>query len=147
MLDAIGEASQAEHWLRQALKAGERIMGFGHRVYRAEDPRADVLRDLAQTVATTERYHLARSVEEQALALLEEHRPGRRLHTNVEFYSALVMEGVGLPPDLFTPTFAMSRTAGWTAHVLEQVNDNRIIRPDADYIGPAERPYPVVQPA
>ena len=145
MLDEIGDAAHADAWLKDALARGERIMGFGHRVYRAEDPRADVLRDLAQTVATPARYALARTTEEYAIPLLEAHRPGRKLYTNVEFYSALVMEGVGLPADLFTPTFAASRTAGWTAHALEQVADNRSIRPDADYIGPAERPYPVVE--
>lgn len=142
MLDEIGDAANAEAWLKNALAHGERIMGFGHRVYRAEDPRADVLRDLAATVSTPARYALARTTEEHALPLLEAHRPGRKLYTNVEFYSALVMEGAGLPADLFTPTFAASRTAGWTAHIMEQVSDNRIIRPDADYTGPAERPYP-----
>ncbi len=147
MLDEIGTADNAETWLKAALARGERIMGFGHRVYRAEDPRAVALGELAATVGTPERYALAQATERYALPLLEAHRPGRKLNTNVEFYSAVVMEGVGLPADLFTPTFAVSRTAGWTAHILEQVADNRIIRPDAEYVGPPERPLPTLQPA
>ena len=110
-------------------------MGFGHRVYKTEDPRAEELRELSH-LADPKQFALARRVEELALALLEEQKPGRRLYTNVEFYSAVLLASVGLPGDLFTPTFAVSRAAGWTAHILEQVGNNRLIRPEADYTGP-----------
>ena len=112
-------------------------MGFGHRVYKTEDPRAEELREMAR-VADPEGFKLARRVEELALTLLEEQKPGRRLYTNVEYYSATLMASVGLPGDLFTPTFAVSRSAGWTAHILEQTNNNRLIRPEADYTGPMD---------
>lgn len=137
MLTAIGTQERAESWLREALARGERLMGFGHRVYKAEDPRAEELRELAR-LADPQEFALARRVEELALALLEEQKPGRRLYTNVEFYSAVVLASVGLPGDLFTPTFAASRVAGWTAHILEQVANNRLIRPDAEYTGPID---------
>src|SRR3989440_7820709 len=110
MLQAIGTVDNAESWLRNALSHGERIMGFGHRVYKTEDPRAEELRDLAR-LADPQEFALARRVEELALALLEEQKPGRRLYTNVEFYSAVLLASVGLPGDLFTPTFAVSRAA------------------------------------
>ncbi|HBY92492.1 MAG TPA: citrate synthase/methylcitrate synthase, partial [Chloroflexi bacterium] len=131
MLNAIGSKENAEPWIGSALAHGERLMGFGHRVYKAEDPRADVLRDLASHVARRERFEFFETVEREALRLLEEAKPGRRLYTNVEYYSAVVLDAVGLPGDFFTPTFAASRTAGWTAHVLEQMADNRLIRPHA----------------
>ena len=137
MLQAIGSVENAEPWLRNALSHGERLMGFGHRVYKTEDPRAEELRTMAQ-VADPQEFVLARRVEELALALLEEQNPGRRLYTNVEYYSAVLLASVGLPGDLFTPTFGISRTAGWTAHILEQINNNRLIRPDAEYTGPNE---------
>src|SRR5439155_24244194 len=137
MLQAIGTKENAENWLRNALARGERIMGFGHRVYKTEDPRAEELRDLAH-LADPQEFVLARRVEELALALLEEQKPGRRLYTNVEFYSAALLNSVGLPGDLFTPTFAVSRISGWTTHILEQVNNNRLIRPEAEYTGPME---------
>jgi citrate synthase len=116
---------------------GERLMGFGHRVYKTEDPRAEELRELAR-MADPQEFVLSRRLEELALALLEEEKPGRRLYTNVEFYSAALLSFVGLPGDLFTPTFAVSRVSGWTAHILEQVGNNRLIRPEADYTGPTE---------
>ena len=137
MLQAIGTEGAAESWLRSALARGERLMGFGHRVYKTEDPRAEELRELSR-LADPKEFALARHVEELALTLLEEQKPGRRLYTNVEFYSAVLLASVGLPGDLFTPTFAVSRVAGWTAHILEQIGNNRLIRPEADYTGPTE---------
>ncbi|MGH2461181.1 MAG: citrate synthase [Chloroflexota bacterium] len=136
MLQSIGKPENAEAWLTAALDRGERLMGFGHRVYKAEDPRAKVLRVLAERTSEIDFFRLAVRVEDVALKLLHERKPERRLYTNVEFYSAAVMHGVGLPDDLFTPTFAISRTAGWTAHVIEQLKDNRLIRPAAEYVGP-----------
>src|SRR5947209_6587624 len=137
MLQAIGTVDNAEGWLRNAMARGERLMGFGHRVYKTEDPRAEELRDLAQ-LADPQEFILARRVEELALALLKERKPDQRLNTNVEFYSAVLLASVGLPGDLFTPTFAVSRVVGWTAHILEQVSNNRLIRPEADYTGPTQ---------
>jgi len=134
MLRAIGTVDNAESWVRRAVADGDRLMGFGHRVYKTEDPRAEELREMSR-VADPEEFVLARRVEELALAILEEQKPGRRLYTNVEFYSAVLMNSVGLTGDLFTPTFAVSRVAGWTAHILEQANNNRLIRPEADYTG------------
>jgi citrate synthase len=136
----IAEASRAEMILRQKIESGERLMGFGHRVYRVRDPRADVLAVAAERLFTRggdlSLYTLARSVEATALRLLEEHKPGRRLQTNVEFYTALLLHGLGLEVPLFTPTFAISRVSGWIAHALEQRATNRIIRPQSQYAGP-----------
>src|SRR5947209_15829094 len=137
MLNEIGTVENAEPWLRNAVVHGERLMGFGHRVYKTEDPRAEELREMAR-VADPEEFVLARRVEELTIALLEEQKPGRRLYTNVEYYSAVLLSSVGLPGDLFTPTFAVSRVAGWTAHILEQIGNNRLIRPEADYTGPSD---------
>jgi citrate synthase len=135
MLQAIGAVENAEPWLRNAMANGQRLPGFGHRIYKAEDPRAEELRELSR-LADPQEFVLARRVEELALALLEEEKPGRRLYTNVEFYSAVLLASVGLASDLFTPAFAISRIAGWTAHVLEQANNNRLIRPESEYTGP-----------
>jgi citrate synthase len=140
MLEAIGTTENAENWLRSALARGERLMGFGHRVYKTEDPRAEELRGLAR-LADPREFVLASRVEELALALLKEQKPDQRLNTNVEFYSAVLLGAVGLPGDLFTPTFAVSRAAGWTAHILEQISNNRLIRPEADYTGPGEAQF------
>lgn len=140
MLQAIGTVENAESWLRNAMLHGQRLMGFGHRVYKTEDPRAEELRELAR-LADPQEFVLARRVEELAIALLEEQKPGRRLYTNVEFYSAVLLSSVGLPGDLFTPTFAVSRVAGWTAHILEQIGNNRLIRPEADYTGPTDEHF------
>ena len=134
-IQAAGGPDIAAEWIRSALVRGDRLMGFGHRVYKTTDPRGDELRKMAQAAAPEE-FAFARQVEELALSLLEEIKPGHKLYTNVEYYSAVVLGSVGLPRDLFTPTFAASRTAGWTAHVLEQVAHNRLIRPEADYTGP-----------
>jgi citrate synthase len=135
MLDDIGTPDRVVPWLDAALAGGRRLMGFGHRVYRAEDPRAACLRDTAVELGGP-RIALASAVEAAALARLRAAKPNRALYTNVEFWAAIVLERVGIPRELFTPTFAVARVAGWTAHVLEQVRDNRLIRPTADYVGP-----------
>jgi citrate synthase len=135
----IGDASRAEAYLREKLGRGERLMGFGHRIYRVRDPRADVLATAAERLYTTEGnkelYELALDVEQTALTLLAEHKPGRNLQTNVEFYTALLLHGLGLPTQLFTPTFAAGRVAGWTAHCFEQRALDRLIRPQSVYVG------------
>jgi citrate synthase len=137
MLEEIGTADNAEPWLRARLEGGDRLMGFGHRVYKTYDPRARALGVVAQELASQdERLALARHVEETAVRLLEEYKPGRRLYTNVEYYAAAVLGNIQLPPDLYTPTFAAARTAGWTAHMLEQLAHNKLIRPSVDYVGP-----------
>jgi citrate synthase len=136
MLDEIGTVENVEPWLTQALDSGKRLMGFGHRVYKAEDPRAEILRGMAEEASTPEFFQLSRETEERALALLEERKPGRKLYTNVEFYSAAVLAAVGLPGDFFPVAFAVSRSVGWSAHVLEQVAHNRLIRPASEYVGP-----------
>jgi citrate synthase len=137
MIDEIGTPENAEPWLREKLDAGERLMGFGHRVYRTYDPRARALGKVAETLAgSDERLGLARHVEETALRLLHEYKPHRPLYTNVEYYAAAVLGNVDLAPDLYTATFAAARTAGWTAHMLEQLGHNRLIRPSVDYVGP-----------
>ncbi len=135
MLREIGSVDNAESWLHNAITHGGRLMGFGHRVYKTADPRAEELREMAR-LADPDGFVLARHVEERAIAILEELKPGRRLYTNVEYYSAALMASVGLSGDLFTPTFAISRSAGWTAHILEQVSNNRLLRPEAEYTGP-----------
>ncbi|HEY6830165.1 MAG TPA: citrate synthase/methylcitrate synthase [Gemmatimonadaceae bacterium] len=139
----IGESSRAESVLRRKIASGERLMGFGHRVYKVRDPRADVLGAAAERLYTRagdmRLYRLARDVETTALRLLEEYKPGRRLQTNVEFYTALLLHGLGLDVPLFTPTFAISRVSGWIAHALEQREANRLIRPRSEYIGPRDR--------
>ncbi len=140
MLNAIAQAKNPELWLRDAIASGDRIMGFGHRVYKTTDPRAEELREMAR-VADPKAFELSSEVEVTAIRLLEEEKPGRKLYTNVEFYSAALLSSIGLPGDLFTPTFAVSRVAGWTAHILEQVNNNRLIRPEADYTGPDQAKF------
>jgi citrate synthase len=142
-LAKVGSVAHAEAWLRGALDRGERLMGFGHRVYRAYDPRAAALRKVAEGMEHKPDWlQLAIEVEDVALRLLAERHPERALKTNVEYYAAPVLQGVGLTPDLFPATFSLARHAGWTAHVLEQAADNRLIRPDVRYIGPAERDLP-----
>jgi citrate synthase len=146
MVLEIGRADRAESVIRARLAAGDRLMGFGHRVYRVRDPRADVLARAAekfyQTGGDRELYQLARDVEKVALRLLAEHKPGRRLDTNVEFYTALLLHGLGLDTELFTPTFAVGRVLGWTAHCLEQLRDGRLIRPQSRYVGPNHPSFP-----
>jgi citrate synthase len=142
-LSQVGSADRAEAWVRDALARGERLMGFGHRVYRAYDPRAKALRTVAEGMAhKPEWLQLAIEVEDVALRVLAEKHPERPLKTNVEFYAAPVLMGVGLTPDLFPATFSLARTAGWTAHALEQAANNRLIRPDVNYVGPEERDLP-----
>jgi citrate synthase len=142
-LAKMGSVEHAEEWIRDALDRGERLMGFGHRVYRAYDPRAAALRKVAESMdRKPEWLELAIQVEDVALRLLAERHPERPLKTNVEYYAAPVLQGVGLTPDLFPATFSLARHAGWTAHVLEQAGANRLIRPDVRYVGPAERDLP-----
>jgi citrate synthase len=142
-LAKMGSVEHAEQWLTEALDRGERLMGFGHRVYRAYDPRAAALRKVAEGMEHKPDWlALAIQVEDMALRLLAERHPDRALKTNVEFYAAPVLMGVGLTPDLFPATFSLARHAGWTAHVLEQAGANRLIRPDVRYVGPAERDLP-----
>jgi citrate synthase len=142
-LSQVGSVEHAEEWLRGAMDRGERLMGFGHRVYRAYDPRAAALRKVAESMDHKPDWlQLAIAVEDVALRLLEERHPERALKTNVEYYAAPVLQGVGLTPDLFPATFSLARHAGWTAHVLEQAGANRLIRPDVRYVGSGERDLP-----
>jgi citrate synthase len=149
MVFEIGSADRAEEVLRAKLAQGERLMGFGHRVYRVRDPRADVLGAAAERfyrrAGDMTLYELARSVEATALRVLREHKPDRRLDTNVEFYTALLLHGLGLPTELFTPTFAIGRVAGWTAHCLEQLERGRLIRPQSEYVGERGRRWVEVE--
>ena len=138
MLDAVSTPENAEPWIRGALARKERLMGFGHRMYKTTDPRAEILREIARENSEPQLFNLAETVENKALEILHEAKPEQRIFTNVEFYSAAVMNAVGLPRDVFTATFAASRMAGWTAHVLEQAADNRLIRPDVEYTGPMD---------
>lgn len=143
-LNAIGSPEAAEEWINGAIDRGDRLMGFGHRVYRAYDPRAAALREVAEQMSSIADWlELAVAVEDVALRVLEERYPDRPLKTNVEYYTAAVLQGVGLPPDLFPATFAMARTAGWTAHSIEQAAADKLIRPDVIYTGPQERHLPV----
>ena len=149
MVFEIGTAENAEPYLRAKLDRGERLMGFGHRVYKVRDPRAEVLSAAAAKMFTDEGdlalYNLAKSVEETAVSLLAEYKPGRNLQTNVEFYTALLLHGLGLDTALFTPTFAISRTAGWLAHCFEQQQYGRLIRPQSTYIGETEKQWTAIE--
>lgn len=149
MLQDIKKPENSYDWLHNHVKSGGRLMGFGHRIYKVRDPRADVLSAAADRLADgtgdRELYNFARHVEKVALQVLEEDKPGRNLKTNVEFYTALVLHMVGLSSDLFSPTFAVGRVGGWTAHVLEQLGDNRLIRPSSDYVGPVDLKWKPVE--
>jgi citrate synthase len=153
MVFEIGTADRAEQVLREKLSRGERLMGFGHRVYKVRDPRAEVLASAAERLFTRagdmKLYRLARDVEMVAVRLLEEQKPGRHLQTNVEFYTALLLHGLGFDVTLFTPTFAVSRVAGWIGHAREQQRANRLIRPQSEYVGPRGRKWvsPTTSPA
>lgn len=141
MLDGVGTPAHARAWLEAALDGGDRLMGFGHRVYRVRDPRADALKGAVRLLATSgaidpKRLALAEAVEAAALAVLRERKPDRALDTNVEFYTALLLEALGFPRDAFTCVFAMGRTGGWIAHAREQAETGRLIRPMSVYIGP-----------
>ncbi|MFE6822925.1 citrate synthase/methylcitrate synthase [Streptomyces sp. NPDC057690] len=142
-LDAIGTPDRIDPWIRERVLVGERIMGFGHAVYRTEDPRSRMLREIARRSGGP-RVEFAVEVERQVEAILAELKPGRELHTNVEFYAGVVMELCGLPREMFTPTFAAARVVGWSANILEQAEDSKIIRPVARYVGPGA---PVEVPA
>ena len=143
-LEQIGTADKAEQWMREARKRKVRFMGFGHRIYRTYDPRAKILKALCARL-NPKFYELASKVEETALQILHEEHPERPQATNVEFYSAGVLQAIGLPKEYFPPTFAVSRVAGWTAHVLEALSDLRIIRPLSVWIGPepGKKPLPL----
>lgn len=134
-LDAIGTADRADAFIRAAVGRGERIMGFGHAVYRTDDPRSLLLRDVARALGG-ELVELAVAVEQTVLAVLAEVKPGHPLYANVEYYAGVVMDRCGLPRELFTPTFAVSRVIGWCANIAEQAEDRHIIRPAARYVGP-----------
>ncbi|SFE11022.1 citrate synthase [Actinacidiphila alni] len=140
-LDAIGSPDRIDGWLREHIEAGDRIMGFGHPVYRTEDPRSRMLKGIARGFGG-DLVDFAVQVEARAEALLAELKPGRELHINVEFYAGVVMELCGLPREMFTPTFAAARVVGWSANILEQAEDSKIIRPSARYVGPPP-PRPV----
>ncbi|MFS8110738.1 citrate synthase/methylcitrate synthase [Rhizobium jaguaris] len=141
MLDAVGEPANARTWLSQALDHGERLMGFGHRIYRVRDPRADALKTALRPIfesgqADAGRIALAEAIEAAALALLKERKPDRPLETNVEYYTALLLDALGFPRNAFTGVFAIGRTVGWIAHAREQMLDGRLIRPQSRYVGP-----------
>jgi citrate synthase len=138
MLDDVERAGDAERYVKDLLDRGERLMGFGHRVYRAEDPRARVLRRTAHEIGAR-RAQVAEELEHAALAELQARKPDRVLATNVEFWSAVVLDYAEVPPELFTPLFVCARTAGWSAHILEQKREGRLIRPTAKYVGPGPR--------
>ncbi|MGW0823045.1 citrate/2-methylcitrate synthase [Streptomyces sp. NPDC002845] len=143
-LDAIGTPDRIDPWIRERVLSGDRIMGFGHPVYRTEDPRSRMLRGIAQQFGGP-RADFAVEVERQVESILAELKPGRELHTNVEFYAGVVMELCGLPREMFTPTFAAARVVGWSANILEQAEDSKIIRPAARYVGaPAPQTLPDV---
>ncbi len=138
MIDEVERRDDARTYVKELLDKGERLMGFGHRVYRAEDPRARVLRRTARELSAP-RYQVAEALEEAALAELRERRPDRVLETNVEFWAAIVLDFAQVPPHMFTSMFTCARTAGWSAHILEQKRTGRLIRPSAVYTGPASR--------
>ncbi len=144
MLDEVAEVGDADRCVKEMLDRGERLMGFGHRVYRAEDPRARVLRRTAKEL-NAPRVEVAEALEQAALAELQARRPDRVLATNVEFWSAVVLDFAHVPPELFTPMFTCARTAGWSAHILEQKREGRLIRPTAKYVGPGPRPLSELQ--
>jgi citrate synthase len=138
MLDEVARSGDAERYVKGVLDSGERLMGFGHRVYRAEDPRARVLRRTAKELGSP-RFEVAEELERAALEELHARKPDRVLATNVEFWSAVVLDIADIPADLFPAMFACARVAGWSAHVLEQKRTGRLIRPSAEYVGPASR--------
>jgi len=143
MIEGVQEMGDAEKWVKQALDSGERLMGFGHRVYRAEDPRARVLRRTASELGSP-RFEVAAALEKAALAELQARKPDRVLATNVEFWSAVILDLAEVPADLFTPMFTCARVAGWSAHILEQKRESRLIRPTAKYVGEGPRPVAAV---
>ena len=145
MLEDIGTPERAEQWIRDAIGRGERIMGFGHRVYKVRDPRAEVLtyaaEKMAQKTGDRRLLDLTNEVERTTVKVLGELKPGRDLYANVELFAALVLHAIDIPSEIFTPTFAVGRAPGWTAHILEQYADNRLIRPASVYVGPRDRKW------
>jgi citrate synthase len=139
MIEEVERSGDADTWVKSALDRGERLMGFGHRVYRAEDPRARVLRRTARELGAP-RFEVAEALEKAALAELHARRPDRVLATNVEFWSAVVLDFAQVPLHMFTSMFTCARTAGWAAHIMEQKQTGRLIRPSARYVGPKSRP-------
>ncbi|WP_117191125.1 citrate synthase/methylcitrate synthase [Rhizobium terrae] len=144
MLDTIGTKDNARPWLAEALDRGERLMGFGHRIYRVRDPRADALKQALEPLVGTgqvdlDRIRLSEAVEEAALVILKERKPGRPLDVNVEFYTALLLDALKFPREAFTGVFAIGRTIGWIAHAREQALEGRLIRPRSVYVGPLPR--------
>jgi citrate synthase len=144
MLDDVDAMGDAERYVKDLLDRGERLMGFGHRIYRAEDPRARVLRRTARQLGSA-RVEVAEALEAAALAELQVRYPDRVLATNVEFWSAVVLDFADVPPELFTSMFTCARTAGWSAHIMEQKREGRLIRPTAKYVGPGPRPLSDLQ--
>jgi citrate synthase len=149
MMTEIGTPDKADAYIRNELSAGRRIMGFGHRVYKVRDPRAALLTAAADKMAATtgdrKLLELIKAVEETTVRVLAEIKPGRDLYANVELYAALILHAVGVPSELFTPIFAMGRTSGWTAHMIEQLEDNRLIRPASIYVGPYDRKWKAME--
>ena len=136
MFDGIEKAGNADAWIADALKRGERLMGFGHRVYRVRDPRANVLKTtVAKLKGRANRIAFAEAIEAAALRALRDFKTERRLDTNVEFYTALLLEALNIPREAFTPVFALARTSGWIAHIREQETNGRLIRPQSRYVG------------
>jgi citrate synthase len=142
MLQAIGTPDNADAFIRNEMTSGRRIMGFGHRVYKVRDPRAELLSDAAEKMAETtgdrSLLELTKAVEDTTVKVLAELKPGRDLYANVELYAALILHAVGVPSELFTPIFAIGRTSGWTAHMIDQLEDQRLIRPASVYVGPRD---------
>jgi citrate synthase len=138
MLEEVAASGDAERWVKDALAKGKRIMGFGHRIYRAEDPRSRLLKRVAKELGSPH-VEVAEELERVALAALQERYPERVLATNVEYYSAVVLDVAEIPPPLAPAMFACSRVAGWSAHILEQKRTGRLFRPSAKYVGPRQR--------
>jgi citrate synthase len=143
MLEEVQRMGDPERWVREALASGKRIMGFGHRIYRAEDPRSRILKRTAKELGSAQ-VEIAEQLEQVALKALQERHPERVLATNVEYYSAIVLDVAEIPPPLAPAMFACSRVAGWSAHILEQKRTGRLFRPSARYVGPGERPASAV---
>jgi citrate synthase len=138
MLEEVQQMGDPERWVRETLAAGKKIMGFGHRIYRAEDPRSRILKRTAEELGSPQ-IEVAEALEGVALKALQERHPERVLATNVEYYSAIVLDVAEIPPPLAPAMFACSRVAGWSAHILEQKRTGKLFRPNARYVGPAER--------
>ncbi len=145
MLDEIGTVENADPYIRNEMTQGRRIMGFGHRIYKVRDPRAAILTVAAEKMAsiTGDRHllDLTQAVENTCVKVLAELKPGRDLYANVELYAALILHSVGVPSEIFTPIFGIGRTSGWTAHMLEQMDETKIIRPESVYVGPRDRKF------